>query len=167
MTTPMWTYLTTPPRIGDALSFETIAVRLVLATVLCGLIGLERKLTKDTAGIRTNMLVGLATATFPILALSVVALGTTEGLDILRIDPVRVLEATATGVGFLGAGVVVFSKGTVTGLTTGASIWVSAAVGLAAGFGFLAISILAAMIALLALVVVRWLEMRAGLKGPD
>ena len=158
--------LTGYPRMGEMPDLIVIAVRIVVATCLCGIIGLERELTKSTAGIRTNMLVGLAASTLALTGLSLIAIPGPPGDDeLLRYDPIRVIEAVSAGVAFLGAGVVVFSKGDVRGLTTGASIWASAAIGVASGFGMLGIATIATLTGVTALVVIRRVEFRAGLKG--
>ena len=97
------------------------------AAVLCGIIvGLERQLRGKPAGIRTSSLICLSTAVF-------VHLG--SGLSIAGSDPTRVLGQLVTGVGFLGAGVILAREGVVTGVTTAAVIWVLAAIGAAIGYG--------------------------------
>jgi putative Mg2+ transporter-C (MgtC) family protein len=136
-------------------------LRLIGAATLCSLIGLERGLRDQAAGVRTNMLVGLAAATFAILATSLIA---RHAGDNIRIDPLRLIEAVTGGVAFLAAGLIVFSRGEVRGLTTGATVWLSAAVGLAVGLGQWLVAVVAAGAALFILIVVRRLERRIGLK---
>lgn len=120
-------------RSGLTLPIEVIAARLAGAALFCALIGVEREATDHPAGLRTNMLVGLAAATFALVTLHLV--DTFSGRDGVRLDPIRLVEAVTAGVAFLAAGLVIFSRGKVKGLTTGALMWASAAVGLSVGLG--------------------------------
>jgi putative Mg2+ transporter-C (MgtC) family protein len=110
-----------------------ILLRLTVALVLSGMLGWERERGGKAAGIRTHMLVGMGAALFVILGeLFVLRFAHHEG-DI-RFDPLRIIEAVVTGISFLGAGTIFVSRGQqVKGLTTAASIWVTAAVGMLAG----------------------------------
>jgi putative Mg2+ transporter-C (MgtC) family protein len=113
-----------------------LLVRLVVAGVLAALLGWEREAARKSAGLRTHMLVGIASALFTVLAeLAVLDFPGNEGG--LRADPIRVIQAVAIGIGFLGSGVIFVSKtgDFVLGLTTAASIWATAAIGIAAGLG--------------------------------
>lgn len=105
-----------------------LVLRLVVAALLAGVLGFEREQSGKAAGLRTHMLVGIASALF-------MALG--DALPGRTGDPLRTIQAVATGVGFLGAGAIVFPKSEhrVHGLTTAASIWATSAVGLTAGAG--------------------------------
>jgi putative Mg2+ transporter-C (MgtC) family protein len=147
---------------GHALPGSVIALRLVGAALLCALIGIEREWTRHPAGLRTHMLIGIGTAVFALVMIGVA--DAFAGGDGIEMDPVRLLQAIGAAVGFLAAGVVVFSRGAVRGLTTGAGIWVAAGIGLAAGLGFWLIAALAAGLALvvnLALKPVdRWIDRR-------
>jgi putative Mg2+ transporter-C (MgtC) family protein len=114
-----------------------LLVRLVLAGILAGILGWERESARKSAGLRTHMLVGIASALFTVLAeLAVRDYPGAEGG--LRADPIRVIQAVAIGVGFLGSGVIFVSKSgeSVVGLTTAGSIWATAAIGIAAGLGY-------------------------------
>jgi len=101
-----------------------LLLQLVLATVLGGIVGLERELKGKPAGLRTNILICIGAATFTHLSVS---LG--HG------DPGRIAAQVLTGVGFIGAGTILHLRGAVTGLTSAATIWVVAAVGMALGSG--------------------------------
>lgn len=106
---------------------------MVLAALLGGAIGWEREIAGKSAGIRTHMLVALASSLFASLVmLSVEVYPTIPGM---RFDPTRAIEAVATGIGFLGGGIIFVSRheDKVRGLTTAASVWSTAAVGLAIG----------------------------------
>ncbi len=118
---------------GMALPWIDVAARLVIATVAAGLIGLERERAEMSAGLRTHALVGLGAALLMIAS----AYGFS---DILRtpnvvLDPSRIAAQVVSGVGFLGAGTILVQQQTVRGLTTAASIWAVAAIGLAIGGG--------------------------------
>ena len=122
-------------------------LRLAAAAALGGALGLERELNAQPAGFRTHLLVSLGAALF-----------TVAGADLADADPARVAAQVVTGIGFLGAGAILRDGGSVKGLTTAASLWVTAAVGLACGLGNLAVASSAAAIALVALVGLKRLE---------
>jgi putative Mg2+ transporter-C (MgtC) family protein len=107
-------------------SIADVFLRLALAAGLGGAIGLEREFRQKPAGLRTNMLIALGSALFAILS---VQLGTAAG------SPDRVAAQVVSGIGFLGAGAILRSGENVHGLTTAATIWVNAAIGMAAGLG--------------------------------
>jgi putative Mg2+ transporter-C (MgtC) family protein len=111
-----------------------LLTRLLVAAALAGLLGWERERARKSAGFRTHMLVGIAAALYTTISqLSVAEIPPdTEGL---RADPIRAVQAVAIGIGFLGSGVIFVSRNEdrVQGLTTAASIWATAAIGLAAG----------------------------------
>jgi putative Mg2+ transporter-C (MgtC) family protein len=118
-----------------------LLVRLVVAALLAGVLGWERESARKPAGLRTHMLVGVASALFTVLAeLSVLAHPSENGL---RADPIRVIQAVAVGIGFLGSGVIFVSKNddSVHGLTTAGSIWATAAIGIAAGLGYYVLAV--------------------------
>ena len=120
---------------GEPLVELQLLLRLVVAAVLAALLGWEREKANKPAGLRTHMLVGVASALFTILGdLSLDAYPAPEGL---QPDPIRVIQAVAIGVGFLGSGVIFVARegDRVLGLTTAASIWATAAVGIACGLG--------------------------------
>lgn len=105
---------------------------LLLAFVLSSVIGLERELRGKAAGLRTQAIVGTASALF----LLVGKYGFTDVLsEQVRLDPSRVAAQVVSGIGFLGAGLILTRRGTVRGLTTAASVWETAAIGMAAGAG--------------------------------
>jgi putative Mg2+ transporter-C (MgtC) family protein len=130
-----------------------IIARVMLALVLGGLIGMERTFHGRQAGFRTHALVCLASA---LLMMAVVYQGrwmSTNVIGAVTIDPTRTAQGIMTGIGFLGAGVI-FKEGlTVRGLTTAASIWVTAAIGILVGIGFYILALIgtAAVLAVLAL----------------
>lgn len=112
----------------------TILIRLSLAVFLGGLIGFEREQQNHPAGLRTHILVCLGSSM--IMLLSIYGFAEFAGEPNVRIDPARLATAVITGVGFLGAGTILFTGKSITGLTTAASLWVVAAIGLQIGAGF-------------------------------
>lgn len=131
-------------------------VRLLLAGFLGGLVGLERTIHHKSAGIRTNMFICFGAAMFTILS------------DIIPdpslADRTRIASNIVQGVGFLGAGAIIHAKGGVSGLTTAATIWVVASIGIAAGAGHYLLATFATAIILLALFLLGSIETRLGLK---
>ena len=116
-----------------------IALRLVLAAVLGGIIGFQRERTGKEAGIRTHILICAGAALITIVSI----------YGFPGSDPSRVAAGIVTGIGFLGAGVILHrSGGEVAGLTTAATIWAVAAIGLAAGAGLYVISVVATVLTL-------------------
>jgi putative Mg2+ transporter-C (MgtC) family protein len=110
-----------------------LLIRLLVAAALTGLLGWERERARKSAGFRTHMLVGIAAALYT--TVGELAVATIPANSDLRPDPIRAVQAVAIGIGFLGSGVIFVSRNQdrVQGLTTAASIWATAAVGLAAG----------------------------------
>jgi putative Mg2+ transporter-C (MgtC) family protein len=110
-----------------------ILVRLFLATILSALVGMEREFHRKPAGLRTNVIVGMGSCLFTIVSVRAVDLFPT----VQSIDPTRIAAQIVTGIGFLGAGTILFEKdrSSVVGLTTAATLWVVAAIGTAIGMG--------------------------------
>ena len=137
--------------LGGLFDFSALgvdALRLSLAALLCGVIGFERERKERSAGLRTHMLVGLGACGFTLLM--TVLVGHYDG-DQVRADPIRMIGAITSGVAFLAAGAIIQAKGEVRGLTTGASLWLSGAIGLACGLGEFRIGILAVIVTLIVL----------------
>lgn len=130
--------------------------RLLLAAVLGGIIGLERTIHRKPAGIRTNMFICVGAAMFTILSDVIPDPGVG--------DRTRITANIVQGVGFLGAGAILHGKGSVSGLTTAATIWVVASIGIAAGASHYLLATFATMIILVALNLLGWIEARVGLK---
>jgi len=108
---------------------------LAVAVVLSTAIGTERQLKNKSAGMRTHSLVGLGAALF--MVVSKYGFNDVLAVDLIRLDPSRVAAQTVSGIGFIGAGLVFVRRNKVRGLTTAASIWLTAAVGTAAGAGLI------------------------------
>lgn len=140
------------------LSPHEIALRLVTATVLAGLVGLDREHRRSAAGLRTHALVGMSSC----LLMIVSAFGFADilGTPGVGLDPSRIAAQIVTGIGFLGAGTIIAHGDSVRGLTTAASIWAVAALGIAVGGGMYRAAILGTALALILLLVMRPIERR-------
>lgn len=138
----------------DVTTFVDDLIRLTLAILLGGLVGAERELSGQSAGLRTHVMVALGSAVFTLAGIA------TAGGDLQQVT--RVVQGVAAGVGFLGAGAILKLDGDtkVRGLTTAGSIWVAAAMGTAAGLGEYALAASATIAALVVLVVLRPLSKR-------
>ncbi len=135
-----------------------ITANLLASLIAGGIIGMERSLHGRPAGFRTHALVCLASS----LLMSVTAFQgswiSVDNSELFRTDPTRMAQGIMTGIGFLGAGVI-FKKGlNVRGLTTAASIWITAAIGILFGIGFYFPAIIATVLALITLSLFRWIE---------
>jgi putative Mg2+ transporter-C (MgtC) family protein len=142
-----------------------VSLRLVIAAVLTGLIGLERELRERSAGLRTHMLVGLGSALFTLVSAYAWTdfVFSREGGTLF--DPTRIAAQIVTGIGFLGAGAIIRQGLSVRGLTTAAGLWVVAAIGMAVGAGYYWAALVATGLVLVGLGPVRWLEGSAALRG--
>lgn len=112
---------------------QVVWLRLAMAAVFGVVIGWERRISEKPADVRTMALVSAAAAAFTLMGVQLAA--STQPGQGLTLDPSRVISYIVSGVGFLGAGAILHSKKTVTGLTTAASIWAAAAIGAACGLG--------------------------------
>ncbi|MCZ6695320.1 MAG: MgtC/SapB family protein [Acidobacteria bacterium] len=128
----------------------------LLAVVCGGLIGVEREMKRKPAGFRTNILICLGSMLFMWLSVEVAAAVAVERFA----DPGRIGAQVVTGMGFLGAGTIIQSRGRITGLTSAAMIWLVAAVGMAIGAGHGAIGMVTTLLVLLVLVGLGFLERR-------
>ena len=122
-------------------------IRLCIAGILGGLIGLEREFRSKEAGFRTHFLVALGSALFMLIS----QYGFATLMDGGRFDASRVAAQVVSGIGFIGAGIIIFQKNSVRGLTTAAGLWVTSAIGMACGGGMYIISGFATLLVLLVL----------------
>ena len=134
-----------------------LILRLFLGGIMGGLIGLEREFRAKEAGIRTHFIVALGSALFMIISQYAFP-------DAGKFDAARVAAQVVSGIGFIGAGVIIFQKNVVRGITTAAGLWVSAAIGLACGAGMFAIAIAATMLTILCLEMLHFFHLRYGEK---
>jgi putative Mg2+ transporter-C (MgtC) family protein len=136
-------------------SLQETAIRLLAAMVVGGIVGLDREWRQKPAGLRTHMLVCLAAATFTVLAGHISLMSRELGV---QADPVRIIEAVTAGVAFLGAGAIFRSGDSVQGLSTGASVWLAGAMGVACGGGFYELAALTTVLALVVLTLLGFLQ---------
>ncbi|MGI4846652.1 MAG: MgtC/SapB family protein [Janthinobacterium lividum] len=141
--------------LADVQQVTQVAIRLVVAVALGGLLGYERETRGTSAGLRTHMLVALGSALFVLVPLQI-------GTGIA--DMSRVLQGVIAGVGFLGAGAIIKlnDEREIRGLTTAASIWLTAAIGIAAGMGREATAVLSTALALVILALLRKVKIADG-----
>jgi putative Mg2+ transporter-C (MgtC) family protein len=142
------------------LDWEEALLRLALAAVLGGLIGVERELREREAGLRTHMLVALGSALFTIVSAYGFHDFLASGQAVVRADPTRIAAQIVTGIGFLGAGAIIRQGLSVRGLTTAATLWVVAAIGLASGAGYYSGAVITTALVLLSLWPLRILAYR-------
>lgn len=128
-------WLADPPLFGGPGQGTRQIIELLAAFTLTALIGLEREIQGKAAGLRTQTIVGTAAAL--ILLISKYGFSDVLSAGTVVLDPSRVAAQIVTGIGFLGAGIIVTRRGAVHGLTTAAAVWESAAIGMAAGAGLL------------------------------
>jgi len=143
------------------LSWYDALGRLALAAALGSIIGLEREFREREAGLRTHLLVSLGSALFTIVS----AFGFHDVLThdpqvVVRLDPSRIAAQIVSGIGFLGAGAIIRQGLSIRGLTTAATLWVVAAIGMAAGAGFYSVAIITTVVALVALWPLRYVAYR-------
>jgi putative Mg2+ transporter-C (MgtC) family protein len=138
------------------ISFLEILLRLGLALILGAIIGLERESTEHTAGLRTQALVALGSSLFTII--SAYGFSSFLGIPHIQIDPTRIASYIVAGIGFLGAGSIFRDQQRVRGLTTAATVWLVAAVGMACGAGMLLTAVAATIMALTILILLRYVE---------
>jgi putative Mg2+ transporter-C (MgtC) family protein len=144
--------------IGFSEVIKTLGPKLIVALFCGGLIGLERELKNKSAGIKTNMLICVGSMLFT--ALSVMVAFDGAGENYRPGDPGRIGAQIVSGIGFLGGGAILQSKGNVVGLTTAASIWLVAAVGMWIGVGQLELALFVTVLMVLVLVSVNLFENR-------
>jgi putative Mg2+ transporter-C (MgtC) family protein len=132
------------------LSDLELAQRLLLAALLGSLLGFERELRQKSAGLRTNILIAVGSALFTVMSI--------ELADGRGADPTRVAAQIVTGIGFLGAGAIMRTDSGVQGLTTAATVWVNAAVGVAAGGGEFRLASIATGVTLIVLLLLHPVE---------
>ncbi len=138
-------------------NFESF-LRLLFAVICGSILGWNRERHDKPAGLRTNMLVSLGAATIMVIGMSYAATLGEEGPGWLRLDVFRLIAGIIGGVGFLGAGSIIRAHGGVHGLTTAATIWVSAATGAACGMGYYGIAGMAVVLAWGTLVAMGYVE---------
>jgi putative Mg2+ transporter-C (MgtC) family protein len=151
------------------LGWQEVLIRLVVAALLGGAIGAERELRDREAGFRTHLLVSVGAALFTLVSAYAWTDWSFSNSDGIVFDPTRIAAQIVTGIGFLGGGAILKEGLNVRGLTTAASLWSVAAIGMAVGAGVWGIAVAGAVIVIVALwplgLVSDWIEGR--LKAPD
>ena len=130
------------PELTTTLQVELVA-RLALGLILGAMIGFERELHRQPAGFRTHSLVAVGAALFTIIS--------AYGFTGVAVDPTRIAAQIVSGIGFIGAGTILQHRGNVRGLTTAASLWSVAAIGMAAGAGMIVIAVIGTALILIVL----------------
>ena len=143
-----------------SLTWPEILGRVALAAALGAVLGLERELREREAGLRTHLLVSVGSALFTIVSAYGFKEFLTSGANVVRADPTRIAAQIVTGIGFLGAGAIIRQGLAVRGLTTAATLWVVAAIGMASGAGYYSAAVITTGVALLALWPLRTLAYR-------
>lgn len=131
-------------------------MRLLIAGLLGGLIGFEREFRAKEAGLRTHFLVALGSALFMLIS---------QYAFTGRFDAARVAAQVVSGIGFIGAGVIIFQKNAVRGVTTAAGLWVAAAIGLACGAGMYIVAVAATLLAIICLETMHIISRKYGEKS--
>jgi putative Mg2+ transporter-C (MgtC) family protein len=134
-----------------SLSWDEELLRVAVAAVLGGAVGLERELREREAGFRTHMLVAVGSALFTLVSAYGFRDFLVHGGSVVRADPTRIAAQIVTGIGFLGAGAIIRQGLSIRGLTTAATLWVVAAIGLAAGAGYYSAAVITTLVALFSL----------------
>jgi putative Mg2+ transporter-C (MgtC) family protein len=134
-----------------SLSWEEAFLRLALAAVFGGAVGLEREFREREAGFRTHMLVSVGSALFTIASAYGFRDFLVHGGSLVRTDPTRIAAQIVTGIGFLGAGAIIRQGLSIRGLTTAATLWVVAAIGLTTGAGYYSAAAIATLLVIVSL----------------
>lgn len=147
---------------------EVAALRLLAAALLAGAIGFERERRDKPAGLRTHILVAVAACLFMIISQEMATLdfGVGDAVE-MQIDPLRLIEAVTAGVAFLAAGIIFTSGERVRNITTGASMWLAGAIGLACGTGQVPLAALATVLVVFILAGIRYVERLLDTYKPD
>ncbi|MCJ8341670.1 MAG: MgtC/SapB family protein [Cetobacterium sp.] len=146
------------------MNLETIFLRLILSTILGGIFGLERELRSKPAGFITLILVSLGATAIALIHEELVM----KKIEFIKLNPhlisgfdfydVKLPGQVITGVGFIGGGVIIYNKDKISGLTTAALLWITAAMGLAIGYGFIFLSFSIFFIVIITLILMRLIE---------
>jgi putative Mg2+ transporter-C (MgtC) family protein len=142
------------------LHWGEVLVRIILAGVLGGAIGAEREIREREAGLRTHMLVAVGAALFTIVSAYAWTDFQFSNREGITFDPTRIAAQVVTGIGFLGAGAIIRQGLSIRGLTTAASLWVVAAIGMASGAGYYSAAVITTVLVLVSLWPLRILAFR-------
>ena len=137
--------------------YALIAARLIAAIIFASMLGIERELTGKVAGLRTHILVCAGACVFTLLSIYGFKMHITEGISGVN-DPARIGAQIITGIGFIGAGTIMRTGSNILGITTAATLWMAAAIGMACGCGMYAIGLFATLLTLFVLILIRQFE---------
>ena len=137
--------------------YALIAARLISAIIFASMLGIERELTGKVAGLRTHILVCAGACVFTLLSIYGFKMHITEGISGVN-DPARIGAQIITGIGFIGAGTIMRTGSNILGITTAATLWMAAAIGMACGCGMYAIGLFATLLTLFVLILIRQFE---------
>ena len=145
------------------LSVSEAILRLLLALFLASIVGIEREINHQSAGLRTHILVCLGSTVFTLVSISTMLDGMTVSADlpmsvVMNRDPARIAAQVVTGIGFIGGGAVLRHGATVKGLTTAASLWMMASIGMLCGVGHYYLAVVATLFSFLVLFTIGALE---------
>lgn len=143
-----------------------IAIRLTIAILAGAIVGFDRERRGHAAGLRTNMLVALGSATFALVGAIAAEETNPDFREAPPVDPMRTVAAIIGGIGFLGAGVIIQSRGRIYGLTSATGVWAVAAIGAACGMGYYVLAGLSTVLAFLTLSLIKFVEPTIG-NGDD
>lgn len=146
--------------IDVVVSSGELVLRLALALVFGAFIGWDREAHRKPAGLRTHMMVSLGAASFMLVTMELVRAAASDGQG-ARPDPTRIIEGVTAGIGFLGGGSIIQSRGSVEGITTAAGLWVVGAIGVACGGGHYVLATTTAIFAFAILAGLAAVERRA------
>ncbi|HTR49583.1 MAG TPA: MgtC/SapB family protein [Kofleriaceae bacterium] len=135
-----------------------LVVRIVVGTILGGIIGYERDIHGRPAGLRTHAVVALASATFMVVSTHLVYFQSYRAGDLVEVDASRIAASVVSGIGFLAGGAILRNGITVQGLTTAAGLWLVAAIGLCSGAGMYVESVVATLLGIVTLTILRRFE---------
>lgn len=135
-----------------SLTTNEIVLRLILSILFSGLIGFEREKSNSNAGIKTHVLVGMGATIVALIQVETIIIVEALNNQNVSVDAVRLIAQVVSGIGFLGAGTIIVTKRNVIGLTTAASIWGIASIGLALGMGYYKISVIGSILILTVLI---------------
>ncbi|MDR0831299.1 MAG: MgtC/SapB family protein [Bacillales bacterium] len=149
--------------ITDLISLDTLysAIKILLSVILAGFIGLEREFHGRPAGLRTHILVSVGACLVMIISLKF----SMPPYDTSRADPTRIASNIVTGVGFLGAGCILHAHGDIKGITTAATLWVSAMIGMGCGIGYWGPTIITTVFVMITLTFLRVIEVKINKKA--
>lgn len=148
----------------DALTLEDIIIKLLISTVFSAIIGYERERNKANAGLKTHMIVAVGATLIALIQQKIevetfqLATNYPDLLGTFRVDPSRLIAQVVSGIGFLGAGTIIVTKRNVTGLTTAASIWATAALGIAVGMDYIDVAVAGFVIIFMILFVIKKIQ---------